>query len=410
MVADLPGRRGYGLCRLIALVLLLGASWCQAAWMTATGRAEVVAGQYDLARQAARDDALRQLALGTQARVSSESAVEQGQLTRDRLNVRSDVQIRGTRILDEQVSGNMMTLTLAADVVSLPAATCAANTANGYRKPVAVLGFALQHPEQALIGQLQNVDRALSGVLTQALNERGHMLALEASHLRLYEDPTNAPARQTDRQTLTQALETAKHLGVQFVISGVVRNIGVRAPESFQRSAWNNALRGLGMRDTERSFEVELFVHDGFSGEVIYQQRYQTSGNWHLAPDQAVPFASAGFWRVEYGKAVQRLLGDLVADVDEHLRCLPFMTRITRAQGDLLQFNAGGNTGVRPGDELQVYRASETYDAQLQKGMELTDAQVSLKVIQVQPGFAQGRLEVDAGRVNIQADDVLIAW
>src|SRR5690606_48511 len=198
--------------------------------------------------------------------------------------------------------------------------------------------------------------------------------------------------------------------GVQFVISGVVRNIGVRAPESFQRSAWNNALRGLGMRDTERSFAVELFVHDGFSGEVIYQQRYQTSGNWHLAPDQAVPFASAGFWRVEYGKAVQRLLGDLVADVDEHLRCLPFMTRITRAQGDLLQFNAGGNTGVRPGDELQVYRASETYDAQLQKGMELTDAQVSLKVIQVQPGFAQGRLEVDAGRVNIQADDVLIAW
>src|SRR5690554_91754 len=381
-----------------------------AEWVTVTGRAQIQAGQYDEARRAAQEDALRQLSLSTNARVSSESNLEQGVLSLDRVTVRSDVRVRSLQVLDEQVEGNWMKLTVAADVITEAAPSCALTTANGYRKQVAILGFALQEPEQALIGQLQNIDRALPAVLTQTLNQRRHVLALQASHLGLYQEVVNAPARQNDRYMTTYAVDAAKELGVQFVVSGVVRDLGVRSPEHFQSTFWNNSLRRLGLRDTERAFAVEVFVHDAFSGDVIFQKTYRTSGNWHQEPTDTIGFATDAFWRMEYGKAVGQLLSEMVAEVDEHLRCLPFMTRITRAQEKELQFNAGANHGVKPGDLLRVYQAQKFHDAQLFRGTQLRDVNLTLRVTHVQPGFAQGLIEVDASRANIQQGDVLIAW
>src|SRR5690606_9275462 len=193
-----------------------------AEWVTVTGQAQIQAGQYDEARRAAQEDALRQLSLSANAKVSSESSLEQGVLTLDRVSVRSDVRVRSLQVIDEQVRGDLMKLTVAADVITVDAPSCAVNTANGYRKQVALLGFALQEPEQALIGQLQNIDRALPAVLAETLNQRRHVLALQATHLGLYQDVANAPARYNDRHLITYAVDTAKALGVQLVVSGVV--------------------------------------------------------------------------------------------------------------------------------------------------------------------------------------------
>lgn len=381
-----------------------------AEWITVTGQSQIQSGQYENARRAAQEDALRQLSLSASAKVSSESRMEQGVVTLDQVSVRSDAHIRSLKVIDEQVQGDLIQLTVAADVVTVEAPSCALNTANGYRKQVALLGFGLQVPDQALIGQLQNVDRALPAVLAEALNERRHVLAMQASHLGLYQEWINAPARQNERGIPTYAVEAAKELGAQFLLSGVVRDLSVRNPAHFQSTLWNNSLRSIGLRDTERAFAVEVFVHDAFSGDLIFQKTYRTSGNWHVNPNDKVGFASDAFWKVEYGKAVHRLLSEMVAEVDEHLRCLPFMTRITRVQDDQLQFNAGANHGVKPGDQFRVYRTREFRDAQLFRGTELRDVNLNLKVTHVQPGFAQGVMPVDGGRANIQQGDVLIAW
>ena len=396
--------------KLLLLALLLLPLSARAEWMTATGQAEVQAGQYDTARRAAQEDALRQIAWRANAEVSSESRMEQGQLTLDRVSVRSNAQIRNVRVIDEQVLGNLLKLTVVADVTSSKVLACEPGAANGYRKQVAVLAFALEQPAQANFGGLEDIDRSLAGVLVRGLNETGHALALEASHLRLYNDLINAPATANDRQALQYAVQAARSLGSQFVVSGVIRDLGVRSPEHFKQSAWQTGLRLLGMRDRQRAFAVEIFVHDGFSGVVVYRHLYRTQVEWHAEPNLKVGFGTDAFWQLEYGKAVRKLLSQAVAEVTEHLRCMPFMTRITRVSGDLLQFGSGANNGVKPGDELRVYRAAEVFDAQQMRHTELTDVELALKVTQVQPGFAQGRLEVDAGRANIQPDDLLVAW
>ncbi len=97
-------------------------------------------------------------------------------------------------------------------------------------------------------------------------------------------------------------------------------------------------------------------------------------------------------------------------DLDDMLRCQPFMTRITRVKGRTLQFDSGANSGVRPGDKLALYRTLRLYEADLIQATELTNVKAALTVSQVHPGFSTGKIMVDAGRLNIQQDDLLIAW
>lgn len=394
----------------VLMLCWMAASLASAARLTATGQAVLEEGRYEQARRAAEEDALRQIAAQASIRVSSESRLDRGQLAQDRVRIWSDAEIRGARVIGERVENGILHLTMAADVADSTRASCSLAAGNGYRKQVAMLGFVLQDPAQALVGQMQDLDRTLPGYLARELEASGHLIMLEATHLRLYEDAANAPARVDARQVLGRGLQPAHHLGAQYLVSGVVRDLSLRSPEHFRPSAWNNGLLALGMRDTSRAFEVEVFVHDGFSGELIHRKRYRTQGNWHQAANQAAPFASDRFWQLEYGKQVRSLLDGLVLDLGERLRCLPFVTRITRVDGNLLQFDAGSTAGIRQGDELRVYRTSEFHDAQLRRGVEIRDLEQIVKVMHVQPDFALGRLEVDARRLNIQADDLLIAW
>ena len=86
------------------------------------------------------------------------------------------------------------------------------------------------------------------------------------------------------------------------------------------------------------------------------------------------------------------------------------MTRISRVDGKTLHFDAGASTGIRPGDKLSLYRTFNFNDADQQRGVELTNVKTALTVSQVHPGFASGTIAVDPGRLNIQEDDLLIAW
>ena len=125
---------------------------------------------------------------------------------------------------------------------------------------------------------------------------------------------------------------------------------------------------------------------------------------------KAVGFGSAEFWQDEYGLAVGGLVNEMAAMINDQLRCQPFMTRISRVEGKTIHFLSGASSGVRPGDKLSLYRTYNFYDADLLKGVELTNVKTALTVSQVHPGFASGKISVDPGRLNIQVDDLLVAW
>ncbi len=392
------------------ITLLSFSPYLSAEWVQATGKASVTDGQYEFARKQARDDALQQAAIQIGAVIEGYQEVKNGQLTRDDVSVTTFAKANKVVIVDETVDDGLLTLVIKADMVRVDNKQCSPDKANGYKKEIALLGFSMQEPQQANIGSLHDADRMLPGYLTAQLNRLNNLVVHESSQYTLYDELANAPSTESSQRTLTKAAHYARQMGVQFVVSGIVRDLSVVDPDAFGSSYLASTDRFLSTADINRHFDVEVYVHDGFSGSIVFQKNYQLTDSWDADPNDQTGFASPGFWKTKYGESVKGLLKGVARDVNDTLRCQPFMTRITRAEGKTLHFASGASAGVRPGDQLAVYRTYRFYNSDLLAGTELTNAKAALTVSQVHPSFGTGTISVDASRLNIQIDDLLIAW
>lgn len=287
---------------------------------------------------------------------------------------------------------------------------CKETQASQYKKKTAVLGFSLQVPEQSNIGGLNNIERGLSSQLSQRLKERDELVVYEQSQVAIHADLRNAPSHYTEQLTLTQAANYAKQTGVQFVVSGVVRNLSLEASESLSTSYWAKLKRLAQRTNQARHFVVDLFIHDGVSGAIVWQKQFSAVGAWQADLADKIGFESPAFLNEEYGQEVAKLISSMAQGVAEQIHCQPFMTRISRVEGKTLHFSSGARSGIRPGDKLSLYRTANFYDSDRLAGIDLESVKTALTVSQVHPDFASGTVSVDPGRLNIQEDDLLIAW
>jgi len=391
---------------LLLLLCLPQLVWSE--WIKVTGRAPVKNIRYEVARESARDDAFQQAVMQFGTQVKSRQRIENGVLKQDELILSSTARVNKSVIEEEYVWEGMLHLSMNVDVEAISA--CPNSQASGYKKQVAVLGFTIQSPAQANLGAIHNVERGLSSALNQALQNQGQLIVFEHSQFIINSDVINAPSKYTPQNTLTNAADFAKEVGAQFVVSGVVRDIGIEEDAAFSNSYWAKLKRLVRKANQNRHFTVELFVHDGFSGELIWQKQFSTKAKWAFDTQQKVGFGSAEFWQGQYGQAVSGVVDEMAGLVGEQLKCQPFMTRISRVDGKTLHFDSGASSGVRPGDKLSLYRTFNFSDSDMQKGIELINVKTALTVSQVHPGFSSGKIAVDPGRLNIQEDDLLIAW
>lgn len=389
-----------------ALPLLSGP--LQAQWLQVTGSAVIKDGQYEQARAAAQADALRKASMEFGGQIKSSQRMRQGELVEDLVRFDAQAKVRRAEVQEEYVADGALYLVMNVDLERVQ--SCPNSQAAGYKKAVALMGFSLQSPRDAMQGGLANIERGLASALNESLLKQNALLVMSASHNSLYADLLDAPTRYAEQGQLTQTTQVANDLGAQFVIAGVIRDLGFEDPEHFENSAWRKLLRVSKLSNPTRRFSVDIFVYDGFSGSIIWQQNFATAAPWNLALEDQVGFGSAQFWQDSYGQAVQAQVDTMAYLVAEQLRCQPFMTRISRVAGKTLHFDSGARTGIRPGDKFSLYRSYAFYDANRVSGVELQNAKTALTVAQVHPEFASGTIGVDPGRINIQEDDLLIAW
>lgn len=358
-------------------------------WLTVTGQARLTDGQYEMVKTQAMNDAFQQATL-----------ISQQQNKRAYLG-RSILQ-------DEYQEGGKLMVKLNVEIKLQP--VCKASQAQEYKKQLAVLGFSLQMPAQANLGYVSDVERGFASQLGQDLKMQERLLVYEQSQVALYADVRNAPSHYTDQLTLTQAANFAKQAGVQFVVSGVVRDMSVEEAGAFATNYWTKLKQLAGQTNRNRYFTVDVFIHDGFSGAIVWQQQFSTSGHWEADLDARMAFNSPAFQTQDYGQNITKLIASISNDIVEQLRCQPFMTRVSRVEGKTLHFTSGASSGIRPGDTLAIYRTSNFYDANRLSGIDLQNVKTALTVTQVHPHFSSGTISVDPGRINIQEDDLLVAW
>tara|TARA_B110001454_G_scaffold11923_1_gene10972 strand:- start:26525 stop:27709 length:1185 start_codon:yes stop_codon:yes gene_type:complete len=392
----------------ILFVLLIGwASLAEAFVVEVQGQAPI-AGSINHARQQALEDAMRQASLRAEAHVVSTQLMSKGLITQDDIELKSQANIKDVEVLWEGAEQGIYNVTIRADVK--PMQMC--QQGNSLRKAVAVTGFGLVSAKQTSLGQLQNIEQDLARVFINTFNDSGQMHALDASHIGLYSNPKFAPSVQNQQRHLTTSMALAQNLGAQYIVSGIVRGLdtlSTAADRVEQDESWLS-LVGLTDEPTERQFVVDVFVHDGFSGALIFSNTYATQGKWNLDRMANVRFASPAFWRSNYGHAVKDLLAGAIDDVSMSLRCQPFMAKIIRTEGKRLHIEALAGAGIRPGDKFSIYRSGTFYNLDLEPRIELTNTDMKATVSQVQPQFIVAELSMSAQQLSIQRDDIVIAW
>lgn len=395
--------------RIVLFWLMLWPALGAAAMLEGVGHATIHDGNVEQARSEARQAAMRDLALQYEARISSSDTVENGELVQSSTRVSSTATVRDAEVVDEFRNGNLLRVIVRGDVVSGNGDECKAGAARELRKRVAVTGFPIVSPEQGGNQVLDNAGERLPQALVARLQREGNMQVLGNTSLQLFGNLADAPTSRGNiaANHLTNVVQLARELGAQFVVSGVIRDMGLSDPNAWGSSIIDKMQRGIGVVDTSRRFEVELMVFDGFSGSPVYRKRFETSAQWD--PQGSDGISASGFESSKWGRAVSGVIDRMVGTVNESLACQPFMTRITRVDGDRVTLESGATAGLRPGVEMDVYRTRRYFDS-LNGTPELTDAGVAITLNNVHPDFSTGQMPRHSGQVNIQRDDIAIIW
>ncbi|WP_207062791.1 flagellar assembly protein T N-terminal domain-containing protein [Motiliproteus sp. SC1-56] len=397
---------------LMALSFTLTPVRAESLTVEAEGRGLIRNQDLESARHDALRDATQQAMLQAGAQISSTQTIEQGVLTVDNLQVRSLGSISNVRVLEEQVQGAMLMVRIQAEV-GLEENCPNEGPGRHYRKSVAFAAFPLEHPLQANRGALHDVEQVLPRVLAETLGRQAHLHTLNASHLQAQPNPTTASTQQQHRGALTNSLQSFRDLDVQFIVSGVVRDIGMFDPEHNRSNNllvdWYDQLDYLGSQHL-RSFAVDIFIHDGFSGALLFNRSYRQAGLWNLDKQARTGFNSPAFIRTDYGRKVAQVIEKASQEIQRQLKCEPFRARIVETDQQSITFNAGSVAGIRPGDQLQVERRSMFYDPRGETHIRVEPTRNSLVVNEVYPLFSTGKIAEDTGARNIQQDDLVVAW
>jgi hypothetical protein len=378
--------------------------------VNAEGVAAIEFGDENSARVRALRKAIENASVQVSANIHSTQVMENGNLTVDYLRINSSAKVSEIRVLSEGRDGDLYRVGILANVSSNQ--VCANVMSNHYRKSVAITGFSMEHPEHATLGHLGPVDRSLAALLVNDLNGQPGVRALSANYMTLYPNTQSAPTQLSPRMTLTRAVTAAKDLGAQFVVSGVIRDMAMENPAAPRASNWDKWLKRVGITKAKRTrhFVFDVFVHDGYSGALVFQSRYSTYGLWNEKNRERVGFGTAKYFSTDYGQQVRLLLDQAVADLQQTVQCQPFMATIDQVDGKRIYISSGAESGLRPGDFVSVYRTSQKFDRQGDSFWQIIDTRLVAEVKQVQPYFAVAEMSVGAQRLNLQMDDLVMAW
>ncbi len=397
------------------LTLLLTSAFASTAMaisIEAEGSALIYNQDLPSARHQALRNASQQALLQTGAQISSAQTVDQGVIRIDNLRIKTLGSLSNVRVIKEQVKGDRFWLRIRADVTT--AESCALGDAHTrYTKSAAIAAFPLLHRQQAALGNLYSAEQQLSHALTKSLNSDGVLRAMNASQLSLNPAPQTAASHQQPQGPLTESLQNFSELDVQFIVSGVIRDLSPYDPTRHDEQViWKVLYDQADFRSKQRlrNFAIDLFIHDGFTGTLLFSRSYRTAGFWDANDTDQVGFYTPAFLKTDYGQNVRTLLTQASAEVNQQLQCEPFRARIVRTQSNQLTFNAGSVVGIQPGDQFRLFRKSVFYDTLDQAHIKLEDTRSSVVVNEVQPRFSVANMDADAIELNIQQDDVLMAW
>jgi hypothetical protein len=392
----MPSNKASRLLGSAALALLLALLFAvntpaQAAPAEAEGVALIDEGGTARARQLAIRDALEQLGLRSAARVDVASAggIKPAGKTLDSSRVQPGAEFDNYKIVREWQTGQLLHVRVA---VKEEEARPRGNVNLAYRKKIVVTPFHVRRSPQ--LDDIDNIATRLPQELLRRMSETGKFLGKDSPYV--ISPGTVGPASDTAAVRRLAALYES-----QFVISGEIVDAG-----NFGKPAYY----GLLKKDARR-IEIAFYVHDGLSGALVARRTVVAEGVGERRIGRDKPFGSASFAATPFGGAILRALDEGIAQIAQDIAPLPFMAKVVQVQGERIFIDAGSTSSVTPGDQLVLYRSDarqQVYGNDPLVPLGTVEAPLgTVSIVQVQPGFAIGKIEPASAAKQVSAGDLV---
>lgn len=404
---------------LVLLVSPLASGVAQAQRVEAEGMAPI-SGSVGNAKRLAMQDAIRQALMQANTHVSTTTVMTSRGVVSDSVRLTARGNITNVVVLDEWTDESNYYVRIRAEapdaagampatarstpfpasrvtgsgLTARPPQTSTGNVAT-YRRKVALTQFHVLDRTQ--IADLPNIEVEIARELKRRLDADGRVLTVDASQylLPLGKDDIVSQHRilgalPPSRDIGQLAAEFAESLGVQFVMSGVIRDMGITK-------------HMLGVQ--VRHLEIEVLIHDGITGAEVARHRLNESvvdGKIFSFPTTA-PVMNDKFYASPFGQQVHRVLNKMVSMVVADLNAQQFSARVIRTEGNKVYFDAGGTANVKVGDVLSAYHLSKSSvnDLPGQRSLGFSEKPTSMIVVtQVQRLFSVGGLDSETARLS----------
>jgi hypothetical protein len=308
----------------------------------------------------------------------------------ERATVTSPGRALDARILNEYIHKGNLRLTAEVRIAEPgQAATC---TERPLRKAL-VTTFPLRYPEQIHHGEFMGWPQMTAEELARLLNQHGRLLSAPAPSRIPFASVDTAPEAER-KDGVPRLVQWASQARAQYVIAGVFRDFGTTKKI---------------LLIPERQMIVEAYIFDGISGELLARREFakQASFSWQM-PKTLTP-GSRAFSESQLGQTYYELLGEIGPWAEDTISCLPFSTRVIRAEGNQLHIDVGSDSGIEPGMELVLTQTASapvsTAGGDVLAGQRVPVAGVIIK--NVQPRYSVAEITARKNLPAVRPGDVL---
>ncbi len=334
-------------CKLIVALgclILFPIGQAHAVWYETKGQALIVNGDKDAAKKKATQDALKQALLFAGASIHSVQKLTNGLLENEETTIRTTGEVEQVEIVNEIYSGDVVTVTVRADIFAKSRACKAQND----EKHFATTRFLIRNRQQLTLGNIAEFDEAFTQRLATTMQEATDNLKITyvAPHT------TQFDSRFTDENI--RALSSNGN--TQFVIIGSIDDLSAHENKPSLFTSWRN-------NTPNRAFSMSMSVYDGVNGGQLFTKVYRTQADWTFDRFETVDEFSPRFWQSLYGKAIDSVINDAIQDIQASTACQPVTGRVLNIAGDIISISLGRDNGINVQDEMVLYQSREIFDS-----------------------------------------------
>lgn len=326
----------------LTFLCLLCSFTASSQWYETQGHARTNDTNIELARTKAVENALKKALLVSGASVSSVQQVVNGLLTQDQISIRASGSVNAIELVDEIHSDNLITVTIRADIFAQEKKCFAVN----FKKSLLLTRSHLTHREQANIGEIYDINKAVMHKLGEQLNQQSsfaktnNIINNNTNFYRL-----NNSLDKDNITALTRSLSDSSNS--QYVMYSEISNLSFNKQSTNSWMFWQQGIY-------PRNFGINFYLYNGVNGELVWQESYHNTAPWTFTKRINVDVNGNAFWQSKYGLMVEELLDKVVKDIDENIMCEPSRGKILQVAGNEVVINLGRDHGLKIGDEFSL--------------------------------------------------------